>query len=80
MEVQAVQWYRYIKDASEEERLNSNGSNINFIKSAINNTAITTSLTITNATESYTAYYWVRLSSDYEDDCKNISLTVAKSK
>ena len=70
-----IHWYRFIKDASEEEIVYPN-DNINFTTSAINSTHTTTLLTITNATKSYTGYYWVKLTSGEDNNCKNISLTV----
>ena len=78
-EIMEIQWYRFIKDARELEPVIPNGRNISFIRSIINKTAITTSLTITNATESNTGYYWVGKPGGYVADCKNISLTVTTS-
>ena len=69
-----VLWYRFIKDASAEEVVNLTDININSTTS-VDTTNITTSLTITNARESYTGYYWVTLSSDNVDAC-NVSFTV----
>ena len=73
-----VEWLRFLKDASAEERVYPN-NNINFTTSTINSTHSTTSLTITNAAKSYTGYYWVTFSSDYDSNCKNISLAVTTS-
>ena len=73
-----ILWYRFIKDASEEEMVYPNDT-INFTTSAINSTHTTTLLTITNATKSYTGYYWVMSTSDEDNNCKNISLTVTTS-
>ena len=71
-----VQWYRLIKDTSTKERVNTNqSSNIHFTNSAIND-ILTTTLTITNTTKSYTGYYWVNLPSD---DVCNTSLIVVTS-
>ena len=72
-----ILWYRFIKDASAEEVVNLTDININSTTS-VDTTNITTSLTITNARESYTGYYWVTLSSDYDETC-NVSLTVTTS-
>ena len=66
-----VQWYRLIEDTGTTERVNQ-GRNIHFTTSTTNN-ALFITLTITNATKSYTGYYWVRLLSD---DVCNVSLTV----
>ena len=79
IDLMEVQWYRFIKDASKKERVYPSGGNISFIRSTINNTTVTTSLTITNAKISYTGYYWVGPLDNYTDDCKNISLTVTTS-
>ena len=65
-----VQWYSLLKDTSTTEMVDQR-SNIRLTTSTNINTT-NSSLTITNATKSYTGYYWVRLSSDV---C-NVSLTV----
>ena len=70
-----VQWYRLLKDTGITEMADPKGSNIHLTTSTINNT-LTSNLTITNAIESYTGYYWIRLPSD---DVCNVSLTVATS-
>ena len=54
-----VQWYRFIKDTSTTVMVDPNGENINFLT----HTNGSSSLTITNATISYTGYFWVRTSS-----------------
>ena len=70
-----VQWYRLIKDTGTTEMVDPQGRNIHFTTTpTTNDTALTTTLTITNATKSYTGYYWVRTPSD-DGDC-NVSLTV----
>ena len=66
-----VQWYRLIMDNSITEGVNQS-SNIHFTTSTINN-ALTSSLTITNATKSYSGYFWVGTPS--VNVC-NVSLTV----
>ena len=70
-----VQWYRFIKNTSATEMINPIGTDINFTtkhsESALNST-----LTITNAERSYTGYYWVK--SPLNDTC-NVSVTVGKS-
>ena len=70
-----VQWYRLIMDTSTTVMVDPQGSNIQFTTSTINN-KLTSSLTITNTTKSYTGYYWVRLPSD---DVCNVSLIVTTS-
>ena len=50
-----VQWYRFIKDTSTTVMVDPNGENINFRT----HTNGSSSLTITNATKSYTGYFWV---------------------
>ena len=69
----AVQWYRLIKDTVTTEMVDPQDNNIHFNTSTMNN-GTNSSLTITNATKSYTGYYWVRSGSD-DVDC-NVSLTV----
>ena len=69
-----VQWYRLLNGINTTETLNQS-SNIHFTTSTTNNT-LTCSLTITNATKSYTGYYWVGIPSD---DVCNVSLTVTTS-
>ena len=71
-----VQWYRLIMDTSTTVMVDPQDSNIQFTTSTTNNT-LTSSLTITNTTKSYTGYYWLRLPSD--DDVCNVSLTVRTS-
>ena len=70
-----VQWYRFIKDTSTTEMVDPNGGNINFLTSTIGGTT-SSSLTITNAINSYTRYFWVGTSS--LNVC-NASLTVLSS-
>ena len=70
-----VQWYRLLKNTGTTEMVDTQGSNIHFTTSTINNT-LTSSLTITNAIKSYTGYYWVGTSS--LTVC-NVSLTVGTS-
>ena len=70
-----VQWYRLIMDTSTTVMVDPQDSNIHLTTSTTNNT-LTSSLTITNTTKSYTGYYWVRLSSG---DVCNVSLTVVTS-
>ena len=70
-----VQWYRFIKDTSTTVMVDPNGENINFLTSTIESTTIS-SLTITNATRSYTGRFWVRTSSG---DVCNTFLTVGTS-
>ena len=70
-----VQWYRFIKDTSTTEIVDSNGGNINFLTRTIGNTT-NSSLTITNATKSYTGYFWIETPS--LNVC-NASLTVLTS-
>ena len=65
-----VQWYRLIEDTGTTEMVDPQDSNIHFTNSTTSN------LTITNATKSYTGYYWVRL--PFDDVC-NVSLTVLTS-
>ena len=70
-----VQWYRLIKDTGTTEMVDPQGRNIHFTTTpTTNDTALTTTLTITNATKSYTGYYWVRIL-PYDDVC-NVSLTI----
>ena len=69
----AVQWYRLIDDSTTA--MVAQDSNIHFTISTTNS-AVTTNLTITNATKSYAGYYWVRLPSG---DVCNVSLTVTTS-
>ena len=66
-----VQWYRLVMDTSITEGVNQS-SNIHFTTSTTNNT-LTSSLTITNATKSYSGYFWVGTPS--VNVC-NVSLTV----
>ena len=72
-----VQWYRLVKDTGITEMVDQQGSNINihFTTSTINNT-LTSQLTITSASKSYTGYYWVRAPSS---DVCNVSFTVTTS-
>ena len=70
-----VQWYRFIKDTSTTEMIDPNGDNINFLTSTIGSTT-SSSLTITNAINSYTRYFWVGTPS--LNGC-NSSLTVLSS-
>ena len=70
-----VQWYRFIKDSSTTEMIDPNGENINFL-TRTNGSTINSSLTITNATKSYTGYFWVGTPS--LNVC-NASLTVLTS-
>ena len=70
-----VQWYRFIKDTSTTEMVDPNGENINFLTSTIESTT-NSSLTITNATKSYTGYFWIGTPS--LNVC-NASLTVLSS-
>ena len=70
-----IQWYRFIKDTSTTEMVDPNGENINFLTRTIGST-INSSLTITNAIESYTGYFWVGTPS--LNVC-NASLTVVTS-
>ena len=65
-----VKWYRDPLGISSTERIEQ-GSNIHF-----NNSALNSSLTITNAVKSYTGYYWV--GTPYNSVC-NASLTVTTS-
>ena len=67
-----VQWYRFIKDASTTKMVDPNGENIK-IMNHTNGSTINSSLTITNAIKSYTAYFWVGTPS--LNVC-NVSLTV----
>ena len=53
-----VQWYRFIKDTSTTEMVDRSGGNINFVNRTTGNIT-NSSLTITNATKSYTGYFWV---------------------
>ena len=70
-----VQWYRLIEDTGTTEMVDLQGNNFDLTTSTINNT-INSSLNITNATKSYTGYYWVRLQTD---DVCSASLTVTTS-
>ena len=70
-----IQWYRFIKDTSTTEMVDPNGENINFLTRTIGSTT-NSSLTITNAIESYTGYFWVGIRS--HNVC-NASLTVGTS-
>ena len=70
-----VQWYRFIQDINTTVMVDPQGSNIHFTTSTDNNT-LTTDLTITNAMQSYTGYYWVGTPS--VNVC-NVSLTVLTS-
>ena len=70
-----VQWYRLIKDTNTTEIVHQQDSSIDSSSSTINN-ALTTTLTITNATKSHTGYYWVELPS--LNVC-NVTLTVLTS-
>ena len=70
-----VQWYRFIKDTSTTEMVDPNGENINFLTHTIGSTT-SSSLTITNATKSYTGYFWVGTTSF---NVCNTSLTVGIS-
>ena len=70
-----VQWYRFIKDTSTTEMVDSNGGNINFLTHT-NNGSTNSSLTITNAIRSYTGYFWVGTPSF---NVCNASLTVGTS-
>ena len=70
-----VQWYRLIMDTSTTVMVDPQDSSIRFTVSTINN-ILTSNLTITNASKSYTGYYWVRLPSD---DVCNVSLSVRTS-
>ena len=71
-----VQWYRFIKDTSTTVMVDPNGENINF-RTHTNESTTSSSLTITNATKSYTGYFWVGTPS--HNVC-NASLTVITSK
>ena len=64
-----------MKGTSATIRVDQQGSNIHFTTSTINNT-VTTILTVTNAIESYTGYYFV--GTPYRSEC-NTSLTVTAS-
>ena len=70
-----VQWYRFIKDTSTTVMVDPNGENINFLTHTSGSTT-SSSLNITNATKSYTGYFWVETSS--LNVC-NASLTVLTS-
>ena len=71
-----VQWYRAMTGTSATIEVDQQGSNIHFTTTTTNNT-LTTNVTITNAVNSYTGYYWVGTS--YSSVC-NASLTVRESK
>ena len=73
-----VQWYRFIKDTSTTVMVDPNGENINF-RTHTNESTTSSSLTITNATNSYTGYFWVGTSYASFNVC-NTSLTVTTSK
>ena len=70
-----VQWYRFIKDTSATVTVDPNGGNISFSNYTNGSTTIS-SLTVTNATKSYTGYFWVGIPS--LNVC-NASLTVLTS-
>ena len=70
-----VQWYRFIKDTSTTVMVDLNGGNINFLTHT-NESTTSSSLTITNAIESYTGYFWVGTPSF---NVCNTSLTVGTS-
>ena len=70
-----VQWYRLVKDTGITEMVDQQGNNIHFTTSTINNT-LTSQLTITSASKSHTAYYWVGTPSF---NVCNVSLTVTTS-
>ena len=70
-----VQWYRVIMGTSTTEIVGQQTSNIHFTTST-NNSALNSSLTITNAMKSYAGPYWV--GTPYYNDC-NASLTVTTS-
>ena len=70
-----VQWYRFIKDTSTTVMVDPNEENFNIMNHSNGNTT-NSSLTITNATISYTGYFWVGTPS--LNVC-NASLTVVTS-
>ena len=67
-----VQWHRLLRDTGTTETIGTQleGFTVHLLPGMGN---FTTTLNITNARESYTGYYWVRLPSDV---C-NVSLTVS---
>ena len=67
-----VQWYRLMMDTSTTVLVDPDDDQSITISTRTGST-LTSSLTISNAVKSYTAYYWVRLPSD---DVCNVSLTV----
>ena len=69
-----VQWYKFIMGTSTTVRVNQS-CNIHFTTSTINNT-LNSSLTITNAINSYAGDYWV--GTQYYTVCR-ASLTVTTS-
>ena len=69
-----VQWYRFIKNTNTTVMVDPNGENINFLT----HTNGSSSLTITNATKSYTGYFWIRTSDSSPNVC-NASLIVGTS-
>ena len=69
-----VQWYSSVlRNRSIIEGEDQQGNIIHFTNSTVNNT-LTTTLTITNVTKSYTGYYWV--GTPYFNVC-NVSLTLS---
>ena len=70
-----VQWYRLIMDTSTTVMVDPDDDQIFTISTHAGNT-LTSSLTITNTTQSYTGYYWIRLPTG---DVCNVSLTVLTS-
>ena len=70
-----VQWYRVIMDTAITEMVDPDDDQSITISTGTGST-LTSSLTITNTTKSYTGYYWVRLPSD---DVCSVSLTVVTS-
>ena len=70
-----VQWYRFIKDTSNTEMVDQDGTDIHYVTHHSGNT-LTSQLTITNTVKSHAGYYWIRTPSS---NICNASLTVTTS-